>query len=96
MKSDIPELGLKASLLPSVHFKEFLIQDNKLIFTLENNLEMKNDLNTLYSFEALLLTAKEFGLSAIVIENPPIKQLGPFDLTKETKVPVAANFKTTP
>ena len=32
----------------------------------------ENNLTTVYSFEAILLTAKEFGLETITIVNPPI------------------------
>jgi hypothetical protein len=93
MKLDQPVLGLEASLVPSLIFKEVLIEGNKLILTLDENVNLKNDSSTLYSFEALLLTAKEFGIETIQIENAPINQLGPFDLTSEIKVPVAANFR---
>jgi hypothetical protein len=93
MKLDQPVLGLEASLVSSLIFKGVLIEGNKLILTLDENVNLKNDSSTLYSFEALLLTAKEFGIETIQIENAPINQLGPFDLTSEIKVPVAANFR---
>jgi hypothetical protein len=94
MRENQAELGLKASLPPSIVFKDVLIENNKLILTIDETSDLKDDLKTLYSFEALLLTAKEFGVETLRIENAPIEQLGPFDLTGEIEVPIAANFRS--
>lgn len=93
MKTDQPNFGLKASLGPAFPYKQVTVEDNKLMVTMSENAKMINDLPTLYSFEALLLTAKAFGIESITIVNPPITQLGPFDLTQETMVPIGANFQ---
>lgn len=93
MKTDQPELGLASSLVPSFSFKDVTIQENKLIITMDENAAMENNLVNVYSYEAILLTAKNFGIDTVKIFNPPIKLLGPFDLTKEMKVPLAPNHR---
>jgi hypothetical protein len=93
MKTDRPELGLAASLGPSFPIKEVTVKENKLIITMDENAAMENNLETVYFYEAILLTAKDFGIDTITILNAPIKLLGPFDLTKEMKVPLAPNYR---
>ncbi|MEH7255809.1 hypothetical protein V7111_27250 [Neobacillus niacini] len=93
MKAGQQELGLTASIGPSFSFKEFSIKENRLIIKMDENSKMENNLATVISFEAILLTAKEFGIETITIVNPPIQLLGPFDLSKEIKVPLAANLR---
>jgi hypothetical protein len=92
MKEEKQELGLSASLLPSFPIKEFTVKDNKLMITMDENKTMENNLATVYSYEAILLTAKEFGIETITILNAPLKMLGSFDLSKEMNVPVAPNL----
>jgi hypothetical protein len=93
MKTDQTEGGLVASIGPFFQIKDVSIQDNKLFITIDENTPMENNLETLHSFEAVLLTAKEFGVETIMVVNAPIKFLGPFDLSKETKVPLAPNHR---
>lgn len=93
MKTDHQELGLAASLVPSFPIKEVATKENKLIITLDENAVMEDSLENVYSIEAILLTAKDFGIDTITIINPPIKLLGPFDLTKEIKVPMGPNHR---
>jgi hypothetical protein len=93
MKTDQSVLGLKASLESSFSIKEVAVKNNKLMITMDERSKIADDLNALYSFEAILLTAKEFGFQSVVIMNSPINQLGPFDLTQEIKVPIGANFR---
>ncbi|MDF2788394.1 MAG: hypothetical protein K0S80_1492 [Neobacillus sp.] len=93
MKTNHQELGLTASLVPSFPIKEVTTKENKLIITLDENAAMENNLETVYSYEAILLTAKNFGIDTITILNAPIQLLGPFDLTKEMKVPLAPNHR---
>jgi hypothetical protein len=94
MKKDHPSLGLKSSLLPSLPINEVSIKEKTLNVSIMNHSSMRNDQLTLNAYEALLLTAKEFGLENVFINNSPIKFLGPFDLTKENKVPQAPNLRT--
>lgn len=93
MKKDKKDLGLKASLLPSFQIKNAFIKNRSLNVTLKENLMMKDDANTLYCLEALLLTAKEFGANTVRMTNAPIVRIGPFDLTKPIQVPVAPNLR---
>jgi hypothetical protein len=93
MKTDQQEQALKASLIPSFPIKDVTAKENKLIITLDENAAMENSQETVNSYEAILLTAKEFGIDTITIVNAPIQLLGPFDLTKEMKVPLAPNLR---
>ncbi|MDQ6599504.1 hypothetical protein E2K98_16060 [Bacillus salipaludis] len=96
MKKDQSEGGLKASILPAIKFKKMLIRKNTLFLTLKEKSMMEDSQNTIYSIEALLLTAKEFGIKSVFILNAPLKRVGNFDLTKEIKVPLAPNLRSTP
>jgi hypothetical protein len=93
MMTDQAEGSLAASIGPSFQIKEFSIQDNKLIINMDESTPMENTPATVYSFEAMLLTAKDFGIETIMVVNAPIKLLGPFDLSKEVKVPLAPNHR---
>jgi hypothetical protein len=93
MKTDQTEGSLASSIGPSFQIKEFSIQDNKLIINMDGSTLMENTPATVYSFEAILLTAKDFGIETIMVVNAPIKLLGPFDLSKEVKVPLAPNHR---
>jgi hypothetical protein len=93
MYGDVPELGLTASLLPSFLFESITVDNNKLIVSLDDKTKMSNTGESIYSIEALLLTAKAFGFETVLIKNAPISQIGPFDLSAEIKVPVAANYR---
>jgi hypothetical protein len=93
MEKDRQTNGLKAS-LPSKYIKEIVIKENTLYVTLNPNLQVKDDSQTLHSFEALLFAAKDFGMEKVYINNSPIKILGPFDLTKEVEVPIAPNYRS--
>jgi hypothetical protein len=93
MREDVPELGLTASLSPSFLLESITVDNNKLIVTMDDKTNFSNTQETLYSFEALLLTAKAFGFDTVLIENTPITQLGPFDLSTEIKVPIAPNYR---
>ncbi|MEH7111750.1 hypothetical protein V7124_05125 [Neobacillus niacini] len=94
MKTDQQELGLTATIGSDFPIKDVTIKENKLLISMDENSKMENNLATVFSFEAILLTAKEFGIETITIVNPPIQLLGPFDLSKEVKVPLAANLRT--
>jgi hypothetical protein len=92
MRSDDPETNLKAS-MASLQFNNAMIKDNTLFLSINTNSKLINDSNNLHSFEAVLLTAKEFGVEKVVVENAPLQSLGPFDLTKEINVPLAPNLR---
>ena len=91
MKKDQPTLGLKSSLLPALPIDEVSIKEKTLIVSLKEDASLQDDQPTINAYESLLLTAKEFGLEKVFITNPPIKNIGPFDLSKENKVPLAPN-----
>ncbi|MEH7333798.1 hypothetical protein V7161_14235 [Neobacillus drentensis] len=93
MKEDQPENGLKSSLSPSLQIYDVTISDKTLSISLKDDSTLKDNQMTLYSFEALMLTAKEFGVEKIIVKNSPLTHIGPFDLSKENKVPIAPNLR---
>ncbi len=94
MKKDQPSLGLKSSLLPALPINEVSINEKTLIVTIKEDTSLQDDQSTINAYESLLLTAKEFGLEKVIVTNSPLKNIGPFDLSKENKVPRAPNLRT--
>lgn len=94
MRSDQPNLGLKKSLIPEIKIKHAEIKDKTLVVTLDAKSHPRNDQLNSLAFEAVLLTAKDFGLEKVLVTNPPISRIGAFDLSKENKVPLAPNLRT--
>lgn len=74
---------------------EVSTSDQTLTLTFKEDTNLKVDQMTLWSLEAILLTAKEFGFGKVIVNNPPVEKIGPFDLTQEIKVPVAPNLRET-
>ncbi|MFF2448750.1 negative regulator of sigma-X activity [Neobacillus sp. NPDC058068] len=93
MKTDNPTYWLKSSLEHLQPLSDVTVNGNTLFVSFKDIIDMKDDQLTLASFEALLLTAKQFGLEKVVVKDSRLTHLGPFDLTKETKVPVAPNLR---
>lgn len=93
MKEDRPEYGLKKSMFLEVQEENLSIQNNTLFLSMEKNSKIEDDKLTLSSFEAILLTAKEFGLDQVIVKDAPVKQIGPFNLSMENKVPIAPNLR---
>ena len=69
MESDQPEGNLKASLVPALHIETAEIKEETLYVTINNQSKLINDKPTIYAFEAILLTAKEFGIQKVMLEN---------------------------
>ncbi|MDP4086711.1 MAG: hypothetical protein Q8934_19270 [Bacillota bacterium] len=92
MRKNRPILGLKASIPHDLIFKFTSIKNKTLFLTVQSSPNLVNNPVNVYTYEAILLTAKEFGLENVKLKNLPFKQLGPFDLTKANEVPVAPNF----
>ncbi|MEH7355269.1 negative regulator of sigma-X activity [Neobacillus drentensis] len=93
MKKDQPLQGLKSSLIPFQPITDISVIDKTLFLSFKGISDLKDDQRTLSSFEALLLTAKEFGLEKVVVKDSAVPFIGPFDLSKENKVPVAPNLR---
>lgn len=75
---------------------KFIINSNastndQLVITIEDNEQLKNEPQYIYSIEAILLTAKEFGYKTVKFENTAITEIGRFNLKNEIKVPIAPN-----
>jgi hypothetical protein len=93
MKEDIESYGIKASISQSIQIDHIEESGSLLTLELDQNTEMKNDQTTLYTIEAILLTAKDYNFHSVKIENAPIDEVGKFDLDNEIMVPIAANKK---
>ena len=96
MKSDQPNAGLKGSLQPLAPINEVTLKDKTLMVSFKDNSSLEDNQLTLSSFEALLLTAKEFGAEKVLVKDTQITHLGSFDLSKEIKVPLAPNLRNIP
>lgn len=95
MRKNIPEDKLVASIPESFRFKtEPNDAEKKLTIRFEEGSSIINDESTVYTIEAILLTAKEFSYQAVKLENAKIDKVGRFDLNSELKVPIAANKQT--
>lgn len=88
-----PNIGLTASLPPEFSIEFNAVKNKTLYLTINGKHVLTNKPATIYSYEAILLTAKEFGFESVKLKNPNIKKLGPFDLSEKTKVPIAANLR---
>lgn len=96
MKKGIETYNLKASIPNDIDFETEVVSDEQLLITFEDDADIKNDEETLYTIEAILLTAKEFEYNEVKLENTEIDQIGRFDLEKEIQVPVAPNKRDLP
>lgn len=90
MRKNIDTHQLQASIPSDIQF-DAKVMDNKLVITFTNDTEIQNDNDSLYTIEAILMTAKDFKYDAVKIENADVEQVGGFNLQNELKVPVSAN-----
>jgi hypothetical protein len=90
MKHDVEILGLKSS-IPEDLLITSEVEEKTLVVTFENPSVLTDDEKTLHILESILLTAKDFGMETVSFENLPLKEIGGMDLSKEVKVPIAAN-----
>jgi len=67
-----------------------------LTLTFSKDSKINNDQSTIYTIEAILLTAKEFDYQAVKLENANIDKIGRFNLNEALRVPVAANKQILP
>ncbi|WP_445492135.1 hypothetical protein [Niallia sp. 03133] len=95
MHKDNKTLGLSASLPSTIHFEKISSnQSNKqLVISLTKDSKLEENHRTIRAIESILLTAKDFHYSSVKFENTKLTQLGRFTLTKEVRVPIAANKK---
>ncbi len=93
MKTDPSEFGLQSSLGHLLPINNVSITEKTLNVSFKGNTSMQDNQLVLTSFEALLLTAKQFGLEKVVVKDAPLTSIGEFDLSKEIKVPIAPNFR---
>jgi hypothetical protein len=93
MEMEQPELGLKASLPKKLQIKLDGIKNRTLFLSVQQKPIIESIPMEVYSYEAILLTAKEFGFKNVMLKNSILKTLGPFDLTKINSVPIAPNLR---
>ncbi|EIJ78722.1 negative regulator of sigma-X activity [Bacillus methanolicus PB1] len=92
MRKELETHQLKPSLSEGLQFEKVVPDNNGTLSIFLTKSTNATDLQEMvFSIEAILLTAKNFGFKAVKVENPPVKNIGPFDLSKELQVPVAAN-----
>ncbi|MBT2656437.1 negative regulator of sigma-X activity [Bacillus sp. ISL-18] len=88
--------GLKSSLQTFPQIDHVSISNKIMDLSFDVNSSLQDNQESILSFEALLLTAKEFGIEKVRVRNSPLANLGPFDLTKEINVPIAPNLRNIP
>jgi hypothetical protein len=93
MKTDPSEFGLQSSLVHLLPISNVSVTDKTLNVSFKGNTSMQDNQLVLTSFEALLLTAKQFGLENVIVKDAPLTNIGEFDLSKEINVPIAPNFR---
>ncbi|MEH7120397.1 hypothetical protein V7128_23705 [Neobacillus vireti] len=95
MRTD-QSMGLKSSLMSLPPINNVSISNKIMYVSFDVKPGLEDNQQSILSIEAVLLTAKEFGIEKMIIKNPPLKNLGTFDLTKEIKVPIAPNLRRIP
>ncbi|MEH7545692.1 hypothetical protein [Neobacillus vireti] len=95
MKTD-QLMGLKSSLLSLPPINIVSISNKIMYLSFDGSYSLQDNQQSIVSFEAVLLTAKEFGIEKVIIKDPPLTNLGTFDLTKAIKVPIAPNLRNIP
>jgi hypothetical protein len=83
--------GLEPSIPAEFVFDINVSSQEQLILTFTGKEQLLDASKYVYSIEAILLTAKEFGYKSVKFENSPITQIGRFNMENEIKVPVAPN-----
>jgi hypothetical protein len=92
MREESATHQLKPSLSEELQFDKVVQNHNGILsIYLAKSSHITDIQKMVYSIEAILLTAKNFGYNAVKVENSPVKKIGPFELSKQLQVPVAAN-----
>lgn len=91
MRAGNDTYGLEPSIPAEFVFDINVSSQEQLILTFTGKEQLHDESKNVYSIEAILLTAKEFGYKSVKFENSPITQIGRFNMEKEIKVPVAPN-----
>jgi hypothetical protein len=87
------EKDLQPSIPTETKLEIFTAEDDAqtLIMKVAEGTALNNQF--LYSFEALMLTAKSFGYEKVRVEGQGAEQLGPFSLSEDVPLPVGPNKK---
>ncbi|NMD70278.1 hypothetical protein HHO41_08230 [Bacillus sp. DNRA2] len=95
MRNDEPNQGLTASIPPELQIgKVSVIRDHALVqLTNRNELPQTQEVN--FAFEAILLSAKEFGYSTVEFKHDSQAGTGVFPINQPIEVPTAANNQET-
>lgn len=91
MRKANEELKLEATIPDDFAPQEIKVEEEQSLVRIF--LDGDTGLQELSSFEAILLTAKEFGYQSVKFENAGIDTLGPFNLNEPVPVPQAPNKK---
>lgn len=91
MRREIPTQGLKASIPEEFQFDKVVPNKRTLTINIRKGVVIPQTPEMMYGLEAILLTAKEFGFTAVEIKNGSVDHIGPFHLDHPIEVPVAPN-----
>ncbi|WP_217585405.1 hypothetical protein [Lentibacillus saliphilus] len=67
------------------------VDENVLILSVVTPEKLENDRDTQVMIEAMLMTAKDFGFTHVVVKNSGLESIGPYDVTEKIAVPKAIN-----
>ncbi|MBM7694739.1 hypothetical protein JOC77_004216 [Peribacillus deserti] len=91
MQNFEPVNSASPSIPADIKIEKVTNENGRLTISLSKDTPFKDDESSLLAIEAILLTAKDFGLTAVLFENAGLSAIGPYDLTKELEIPLAPN-----
>lgn len=91
MKEKIETYDLYPSIPENLNFTSIREEGKRLILTLANDERIPDSSTFIESIEAILLTAKQFNFSEVIIESNILYQFGKFSFNEVWQVPLAPN-----
>ena len=92
MKNNVESERLQASIPENFLIREVAASGDLLIMRLDERAAITDDVDTIYTIEAILLTAKDFQFKRVRMENANIRRVGKFEFGKDWPVPVGPNL----
>ncbi|MFC0271560.1 GerMN domain-containing protein [Metabacillus herbersteinensis] len=91
MTKGIPEQSLKPSVVPNISISNVVEDGEELQISFDSDVQFENSEPYILMLEAILLTAKEFGIKRVSFQGINISQIGNIDVTKPVDVPYSPN-----
>lgn len=91
MTKGIPKQSLKPSIVPNISISNVVENGEELQISFDPNAQFENSEPYILMLEAILLTAKEFGMKRVSFQGINVSQIGNIDVTKPIDVPFSPN-----